>query len=92
MVEFQISCKALGIDVVKSFQFAPGNNDFSALMNEAAPYDIRIMIFLITSVADASTLLVQGFDTGVFNTLTMFFFTTPLNVSDNTTENRSVIG
>ena len=83
LLEFELSCKTSGIDVVKSLQFAPGDNDFTELLNEAKPYDVRIFAFLITNVADASNLLVQGFDSGVFNTLTMFFFTTSLQVNDN---------
>ena len=83
LLEFELSCKTSVIDVVKSLQFAPGDNDFTELLNEAKPYDVRIFAFLITNVADASNLLVQGFDSGVFNTLTMFFFTTSLQVNDN---------
>lgn len=81
LLQFQTSSKALDINVVKGFSFPPGNTEFSDILNQAQPYDVRIFVFLITNVADASTLLVQGFGSGVFNTLTMFFFTTSLNVS-----------
>ena len=79
-LEFETTSKSLGIDVVKSLSFPPGETDFAGVLNEAQPYDARIFVFLITNVADASALLVQGFDSGVFNTLTMFFFTTSLQV------------
>ena len=80
LLEFETTSRSLGLDVVKSLSFPMGDNDFSQYLNEAQPYDARIFVFLITNVADASTLLVQGFDSGVFNTLTMFFFTTTLQV------------
>ena len=83
LLEFETTSKSLDIDVVKSLSFASGQTDFSDALNQAHPYDARIFVFLITSVADASTLLVQGFDSGVFNTLTMFFFTTSLQVHDD---------
>ena len=82
LLEFQTSSKSLGIEVVKGFSFPPGNTDFSDILNQAQPYDVRVFVFLITNVADASTLLVQGFDTGVFSAQTMFFFTTLLQVND----------
>ena len=81
LLEFQTTSKSLGIDVVKSLSFVSGENDFTDLLNDVQPYDARIFAILVTDVADASNLLVQGFDSGVFNTLTMFFFTTSLNVS-----------
>ena len=82
LLEFQTSSTSLGIEVVKGFSFPPGNTDFSDILNQAQPYDVRVFVFLITNVADASTLLVQGFDTGVFSAQTMFFFTTLLQVND----------
>ena len=84
LLEFQTTSKALGIDVVYGLSFPSGNTDFSEILSQAQPYDIRIFVFLITNVADASNLLVQGFDSGVFNTLSMFFFTTSLQVNDTT--------
>ena len=82
LLEFQTSSKEYGIDVVKGFSFPPGNTEFSDVLNQAQPYDARVFVFLITNVEDASMLLVQGFDTGVFNSLTMFFFTASLQVTD----------
>ena len=81
LLEFSTTSKSLGIDVVKEFSFASGETEFSDILNQAQPYDARIFVFLITNVADASNLLVQGFDSGVFNTESMFFFTTSLQVN-----------
>ena len=81
LLEFQTTSRSLGIDVVKSLSFPSGENDFTDLLNIVQPYDARIFAILVTDVADASNLLVQGFYSGVFNTLTMFFFTVSLNVS-----------
>ena len=83
LLEFSTTSKSLGIDVVKSLSFASGEFDFSDALSQVQPYDVRVFVFLITAVADASNLLVQGFDKGVFNTRTMFFFTTSLQVNES---------
>ena len=83
LLEFETESKSSGIDVVKSLSFASGETNFADILNIAKPYDVRVFAFLITNVADASSLLVQGFDSGVFSEITMFFFTTSLQVNDN---------
>jgi hypothetical protein len=82
-LEFETTAKSSGIDVVKSMSFATGETNFADVLNVAQPYDVRIFAFLITNVADASNLLVQGFDSGIFKMHTMFFFTTSLQVTDD---------
>ena len=83
LLEFETTSRLLNIDVVKSVTFPSGETHFTQLLNDIRIYDIRIFVFLVTDVADASNLLLQGFESGVFNTVSMFFFTTSLNVSDD---------
>lgn len=82
-LEFETKSKSSGIDVVKSLSFAEGDTNFAEILKVAKPYDVRIFAFFISNVADASKLLVQGFDAGVFNDFTMFFFTTSLQVHND---------
>jgi len=74
LLEFTTAAKAHGVKVVDSYVIEDFQEDFSDVIKDAKAHRCKNFVFFNKRAADASLLLLQGADVGLFSPLSTLFF------------------